>query len=324
MNPKISIIVPVYKVEMYIHKCIDSVLAQTFTDFELILVDDGSPDNCGRICDEYAKKDSRIVVIHKENGGQSSARNVGLDIAKGDYVGFVDSDDWIEPDMYEILYNVCTEHDCDIANCSSTIYFKDRTIVNGGHPLTIHDRQEAMKTMLEGKLYDECLWTKLIKRNLLEDIRIPNGIMYEDTAFTYKFMHRAKRVGCIGVAKYNYIKRDDSTMDRAIKNISIDAPLIYEEMYTFINDNYPDLSDIVALKLANRCMIVLNLMINSDRFIIYKDDYYRIAKNLSDKFSETIALKDYPRNVKVLLLLNKIHPNLYKIAIEKIGRKNSV
>lgn len=98
--PTLSIIVPVYKVEPYLHRCVDSILAQTFTDFELILVDDGSPDNCGAICDEYAAKDSRILVIHKENGGLSDARNAGLDIAKGEYIGFVDSDDYISPQMY--------------------------------------------------------------------------------------------------------------------------------------------------------------------------------------------------------------------------------
>lgn len=98
--PTISIIVPVYNVEAYLCRCIDSILAQTFTDFELILVDDGSPDNCSSICDEYAKKDSRIVVVHKENGGLSDARNTGLDIAKGEYIGFVDSDDFIHPQTY--------------------------------------------------------------------------------------------------------------------------------------------------------------------------------------------------------------------------------
>ncbi len=321
MNPKISIIVPVYKVEKYIHKCIDSILAQTFTDFELILVDDGSPDNCGKICDEYAKQDSRIVVIHKENGGQSTARNAGLDIAKGEYVGFIDSDDWIEPDMYEILYNICTEHNCDVANCSSTIYFKDRTVVNGGHPLTIHNRQEAMKTMLEGKLYDECLWTKLIKRSLLDDIRIPNGIMYEDTAFTYKFMHRAKRVGCLGVAKYNYIKRDDSTMDRDIKNISIDAPLIYDEMYDFISANYPELKDIVVLKLANSCMSVLNLIIKVDKFKLYKNSYYKVCNILNKHFKNTIGIKEYPNTVKGILVATKVHPLFYRGLI-RISKSN--
>ena len=101
--PLISVIVPVYKVEPYLARCIDSILAQTFTDFELILIDDGSPDNCGRICDEYSQKNNRIQVIHKENGGLSSARNAGMEICKGDYIYFIDSDDWIEPDMYEKL-----------------------------------------------------------------------------------------------------------------------------------------------------------------------------------------------------------------------------
>ena len=106
MNPKISIIVPVYKVEPYIRKCVDSILTQTITDFELILVDDGSPDICGEICDEYAGKDYRIKVIHKENGGLSSARNAGLDICTGDLIGFVDGDDFIDNDMFETLYTL--------------------------------------------------------------------------------------------------------------------------------------------------------------------------------------------------------------------------
>ena len=115
MSPKISIIVPVYKVEPYIHKCIDSILNQTFKEFELILVDDGSPDNCGNICDEYAKKDNRVRVIHKENGGISSARNIGLDVSNGEYIGFVDSDDYIKLDMYERLYNSCKVNNADIS-----------------------------------------------------------------------------------------------------------------------------------------------------------------------------------------------------------------
>ena len=148
MSPKISIIVPVYKVEKYIHKCIDSILNQTFKDFELILVDDGSPDNCGKICDEYAKKDSRVIVIHKENGGLSSARNSGLDIARGDYIGFVDSDDYIENDMYELLYNLCEENNCDISSCSSIIHFPNKKVINGGHELIIHNKKEILGCFL--------------------------------------------------------------------------------------------------------------------------------------------------------------------------------
>ncbi len=312
MEPKISIIVPVYKVEPYIHKCVDSILNQTFKDFELILVDDGSPDNCGKICDEYAQKDNRVKVIHKENGGQATARNAALDIARGEYIGFVDSDDYIEPDMYELLYTMCVGYNCDIANCSSTIYFKDRIQVNGGHGFMIHDTKEAMKIAIEGILYDECLWTKLIRRSLFNGLRIPIGIAYEDTAFTYKLIDRADRVCCKGEPKYNYIKHDDSTMDRAIKNVKIDAVLVYKEMYNFMEQSYPELCDLVILKLTNNTLSLMNLIIKSGNFDKYKENYFKIAKILNDKFSRTIRLKNYPMNVKILLIANKINPILYK------------
>jgi glycosyltransferase involved in cell wall biosynthesis len=321
MNPKISIIVPVYKVEPYIRKCIDSILTQTFTDFELILVDDGSPDNCGRICDEYAQKDGRVKVIHKENGGQATARNMALDIAKGDYIGFVDSDDWIELDMYEMLYDMCITNDCEIANCSSNIYYKDRVIVNGGFPLTIHNKNQGMKAVIEGKLYDEVVWTKLFKRNLLLDIRFPVGVMYEDTAFTYRVIHKSEKICCIGIPKYNYIKRDNSTMERAIKNIRIDAVFIYDEMYKFINVNYPELSNLVLLKLANSAMTILNLICYNKNFKKYKKEYYKVTSILNIYSSKTIKLKEYPETVKMLLSATKVHPLMYYMIINIAARR---
>ncbi|MBS4205804.1 glycosyltransferase [Lederbergia citrea] len=322
MAPKISIIVPVYKVEQYIHKCINSILAQTFKEFELILVNDGSPDCCGEICDEYAKRDARIKVIHKENGGLADARNAGLEIAQGDYIGFVDSDDWIEPDMYELLYNMCTENDCEISSCTSTIYFTDKTVINGTHPLTIHDRNEAMKEILKGELYDEVVWTKLIKRNLLNDIRFPVGRIYEDTAFTYKVIHKSQRVCSIGLPKYHYIKRENSIMDLAIKNLRIDAVLIYNEMHQLIKVNYPQLSQLVILKLANHAMIILNLISLNGDFHKYKNEYYSVIEILNINFNKTIRLLEYPKTVKILLIAAKIHPLLYNRVINLVlGRR---
>jgi glycosyltransferase involved in cell wall biosynthesis len=321
MNPKISIIVPVYKVEPYIRKCVDSILAQTLTDFELILVDDGSPDNCGEICGNYAKKDYRVKVIHKDNGGLSSARNAGLDIAKGDFIGFVDSDDWIEPDMYELLYDMCIKNKCEIANCTSIIYFKNKTVKNGTHPLTIHNKNQAMKSMLEGQLYDEVVWTKLIKRTLLEEIRFPAGLIYEDTAFTYKVIHKSNRVCCIGSPKYHYIKRENSTMDQAIKNIRIDGVLIYDEMYQFIEKYYPELCELVALKLANSAMVILNLISFNTNFSKYNKEYSQVANILNRYFNTTRKLQEYPWSVKVLLMATKIQPLLYKKLINLRRKK---
>jgi glycosyltransferase involved in cell wall biosynthesis len=322
MNPKISIIVPVYKVKEYLHNCIDSILKQTFTDFELILIDDGSPDNCGEICDEYARKDNRIRVIHKENGGQASARNRGLDVARGEYIGFVDSDDWIEPDMYELLYNLCSKNNCDIANCSSIIHYQgqEKKIINGGHPLIIHDRNHAMRAMLMGELYDEVVWTKLIRKELFNELRFTEGIMYEDTDFTYKLIHKSNKVCCIGVPKYNYLKRENSTMDRAVKNISIDRVLIYENMFKFIKKNYPELANIVVLKLANSAMVVLNLIAKNGDLKKYKDKYYRVAIILNKHFKKTIKIEDFPKTVKFLLTATRVHPLFYWIIINNLSR----
>ncbi|MGE7663626.1 glycosyltransferase [Peribacillus sp. NPDC097197] len=312
LTPKISIIVPVYKVEAYLHKCVDSILAQTFKEFELILIDDGSPDRCAEICDQYASKDHRVKVIHKDNGGLASARNSGLDLAIGEYIGFVDSDDWIEPDMFEMLFNICVENNCDIANCSSEIHYKDKTVKNGGHPLTIHTRAEAMRVMLEGKLYDEVVWTKLFKRTLIKDIRFTTGIVYEDTAFTYKVLHQCERVGCVGKAKYHYIKRDNSTMDKAVKNIRIDAVMIYKDMLSFMNQHYKELSPMVVYKLGNSAMAVLNLISSNGMYKEHKESYYKVAQILNSYFKQTISQKKYPNTVKLLLTCTKIHPLFYK------------
>jgi len=324
MNPKISIIVPVYKVEQYIHKCIDSILMQNFENFELILVDDGSPDICGEICDRYADKDKRIKVIHKENGGLSSARNAGLEIAKGDYIGFVDSDDWIEPDMYELLYGMCAEHRCDVAICSSQIHYSNKIVISSNHPFIIHDRNTAMKTMLEGKLYDEVVWTKLFKRNLLEDIKFPVGMSYEDTAFTYKVIHKCKKVCFIGEPKYHYIKRDNSMMDRAVKEVKIDSVLIYDEMCKFMERYYKELYSLVILKLGNCSMVVLNLISMSGRFNEHKVKYYKVIGILNNYFYKTMSLKEYGKSVKFLLFATKLHPLLYKFLINNFAKREQV
>lgn len=312
MNPRISIIVPVYKVEAYLNKCIDSILNQTFEDFELILVNDGSPDKCGEICEDYAKKDSRIRVFHKENGGQATARNFGIDIARGEYIGFVDSDDYIEPEMYEVLYNMCINDNCDMVNCSSKIYFNNKIKVNGNGEKVIHSKKEAMRVVIEGLLYDECLWSKLIKKSVLKDLRMPVGIVYEDTAFVYKIVDKCERIGYIGVPMYNYIKREDSTMDRAVKEVKTDAILVYKEMYEFVKNKYPDVSDIVRIKLSNTCISIMNTIIKQDEFNIHINKYREVSKVLNKNFYSNIKSKNYHRNEKILLLANKINPMLYK------------
>ncbi|MGL5933460.1 MAG: glycosyltransferase family 2 protein [Cetobacterium sp.] len=321
MNPKISIIVPVYKVEKYLAKCIDSILAQTFKNFEVILVNDGSPDRCGEICDEYAKKDNRIKVIHKENGGQASARNIGLDIAKGSYIGFLDSDDWIEPTMYEVLYELSINNNSEISIVGTRLISSKKDIqVDDFELVKIFTRERAMKEVLSGKYFNEVVWGKLFKKELFNDLKFKEKIKYEDTDFLYKVIDKANSLSYSSSKLYNYLIREGSTMDLAFKEISIDHIYIYDEMYKFYLDNYPKLKDIVLLRLLDNSLISLNKLIlnNVDRKYDYK--VFEIRKILNKYTFEILRIKKYNKNIKILLILLKLNINLYIKIIKSRNR----
>ncbi len=221
----ISIIVPIYKVEKYLDKCVNSIINQTYRDLEIILVDDGSPDNCPKMCDAFAEHDSRIKVVHKQNGGLMSARQAGLREATGEYIGFVDGDDWIEPDMYMLFYNAVRDYQPDMI--VSEFYsdmgnelFKSRQ--NLSKPYFTKDEMinEIYPNMLFRPPYynfgiNPCCWSKLYKKELLESClySIPTEIKIgEDTAFTYPCLIKAKSMAYINKACYHYIDSRDGSM----------------------------------------------------------------------------------------------------------------
>ena len=264
--PKLSIIVPVYKVEPYIHKCVDSILNQTFTDFEIILVDDGSPDNCGKICDEYAQKDKRVRVIHKENGGLSDARNAGIDVAVGKIIGFVDSDDWIEAYMYAEMLSYMEENNLDIV-CADTnqvkegkVKFKPRYSKN-----KIWSRNEAVCEILNGTL-DNAAWNKIYKRNVIGDVRYPKGRIYEDVATTYKFISNSQKVGYISKAYYNYLKRKGSIVASGFNSKSrYDCFLGYRERLNFAKEhNLECINDCELLALETALAVLTAFYANDE------------------------------------------------------------
>lgn len=212
-NPKISVIVPVYKVEPYLRKCLDSIVTQTYQNLEIILVDDGSPDNCGAICDEYAAKDGRIRVIHQENKGVSAARNAGLDAAAGDYIGWVDSDDWIEPDMFEYLLKNAQEQDADITVCGHYEVHKETELFCGWTEARLLDTEAALKLLLENDQMKNLLWDRLWRREILEGLIFPVGRTYEDIAVMHRLFLKAHRILCLPEAKYHYLQRQGSIVD---------------------------------------------------------------------------------------------------------------
>ena len=211
MKPLVSVIIPVYKVEPYFRRCLDSVINQTYTNLEIILVDDGSPDNCPQICDEYALKDRRIVVIHKENGGLSDARNAGLNICKGDYITFVDSDDWVDLQYIEELFRLLTESDSDIAigenfqtnNIQSRPCYVINSFVYTSKEALVHlfENTHAAFIISCGKLY---------KKELFSKLRFPVGKYHEDEYTTYILFYHSKQIAYTSQVLYYYYQRSDS------------------------------------------------------------------------------------------------------------------
>lgn len=231
MEQCVSVIVPIYMVEPYLKRAVDSIRNQTYQNLEIILVDDGSKDQCGRICDDYAKADNRIVVIHKENGGLSDARNAGLDVAHGEYIMFVDSDDYIAPDCVETLLKCLTEHDADVSMCSyavtdSTEYDESIWLKSDGHEydgsVEICDRRKLLSNLYDANHRDATYfivsWNKIYKASLWDGIRFPKGKIHEDEATTYKIYDRAQKGIYLHKPLYGYFSAPDS-ITRAKFNI---------------------------------------------------------------------------------------------------------
>lgn len=216
-NQVVSIIIPIYQVEKYIYRCIDSVIKQTYKNLEIILVDDGSPDKCGLICDEYKKKDKRIKVIHKKNGGLSEARNEGLKIVSGEYVGFIDSDDWVEENYIDELYKLLKTYNSDISVCN---FYKISDNVNfmnnkGNFKIEEFTNIQALEEYF-GNNYVKIVvtWGKLYRKNLFESIEFPVGKIHEDEFITHKLLYRANKIVMTTKCLYFYWQRPDSIMGR--------------------------------------------------------------------------------------------------------------
>ena len=237
---KLSIIVPVYQVEAHIDECITSILDQTFRDFELILVDDGSLDRCPAICDVYAQKDSRIRVIHQKNQGLSAARNTGLQAARGDYIGFVDSDDFIEASMYEKLLDNLEREKADISVCGRYKVWGDKKIQEQkSNVYKVMDSAQALALMNTNVLgyFDVAAWDKIYKRSCFKGIEFPEGKLCEDWFVMYKLFFNAHRIVYDSIPLYNYRQRTGSiTHGKKVNTMSLAASL---EVLNFVRTQQP-------------------------------------------------------------------------------------
>lgn len=212
MDKVISVIVPVYKVEKYLPQCLDSILNQDYEHLEVILIDDGSPDNCGAICDEYARKDSRIRVIHQKNAGAAAAKNAGLRIATGEYLSFADSDDYLEPGAYRYMMSALMEAGADAGEFSFRYLYRSRTEDHIIHPQRVLvDGSNYLRRFTQG-WSSALLWNKLYKRSLFDGIFFEEGHRIDDEYFTYQGMMNARQVVCDPAVVYNYRMRASGAM----------------------------------------------------------------------------------------------------------------
>ncbi|MDO4493647.1 MAG: glycosyltransferase [Clostridia bacterium] len=255
--PKISVIVPCYKVERWLPACVESLRKQSYPNLELIFVDDGSPDACGSILDAYAEKDARIRVVHQQNRGLSGARNAGLDLASGEFVAFLDSDDTADPEMISALFGGLSAADADISVCGFRLVFEDSAPavampLEGVDAPTAYSRREALCRLIAGKPYPEFAWNKLFRRSLWDGIRFPEGRNFEDIAVMYRVFCRASRVVAIPGTYIAYLQRKSSIIGtRSFKN-EMDAIAAHTERFRALAPSDKALSDLLLKNFVRR------------------------------------------------------------------------
>lgn len=326
MNNKISIIVPVYKVEKYLKKCVNSIISQSYSNIEIILVDDGSPDNCGKICDEYKEKDNRIIVIHKVNGGLSSARNTGLDIATGDFIGFVDSDDWIEPNMYKELLEFIVNENCDLVECGVNLAFDDKDIVLFPNCSSeVIDGRVALKNQLEiGNktrhfLPRIAVWSKLYKKDFWKNNRFPEGQIHEDYLLTCKVLHQSSRVGLVKKGLYNHLTDNPNS----IVNSRFSSRDLYKVKQYEYRINYLSEKDEVELcklaKIQYYCLLLETFLKCSENKMIEEAELLQLLRINKDNIKRSnikgkrkIEFSLFFCSTRLYVLLRKMYKGLKK------------
>ena len=295
--PKISIIVPVYKVEPYLRRCIDSILSQTFADFELILVDDGSPDRCGEICDEYARMDCRVRVIHQSNGGLSAARNTGMDWvfenSESQWITFVDSDDYLHPTMLAVLLDAVVLHDTRIGMCGYAEVH--------GDPLD--ERAATACVWTPEKLYREhnvnatVAWGKLYHKDCWREIRYPVGKLHEDEFTTYRILFLQSAIAFVDAPLYGYFMNDTGIMKSPWHPGRMDVFEAFEEQIDFFNQNgYADLALYRASSYIGNVLGQINLIYKMPNY----SQYRWCVRKCREKLRKLI--KEYRKSLQLNLI----------------------
>ena len=311
VNELISIIVPVYNVEKYIEKCLDSIINQTYKNIEIIVIDDGSTDNSANICDKYTKKSNKLRVIHKENGGISEARNLGISEAKGKYIIFIDSDDYIETEMIEKLYNACIENNAQIGCCGKILESSDKIKnINNKNEFCIENKDAIKKLLLLDDIDASCS-DKLIDITLFQDIKYPVNRRYEDMATMYKLLYKANKIVHINYLGYHYVTRKDSFINVNFDKQHFDMIFYSKEIQDFVYTKYPDFKEMADSYYYLQLFTILRKIKSSTNKEEYKNEYKELKKEYNSKIFKILFNKYIPIHKKIMAIC--IYFNFYKI-----------
>ncbi|WP_455506827.1 glycosyltransferase family 2 protein [Clostridium sp.] len=324
MLPKVSVIVPIYKVENYLNRCVDSILNQTYKNIEVILVDDGSPDKCGEISDSYAINDSRVKSLHKENGGLSDARNYGMRYLTGEYVVFVDSDDWIKEEMIETLVGLAMDLKADIVQSGfyyvyeTYLLYDDRYYSEDMLPIQLN-KNELMREIVINERVKNFAWGKLYKTNLIKDLYFEKGLLFEDVFWAHKVMDRVDKYVICHKPMCYYLQRNDSIVSTyTVKNLDIIKGL--KERHKFIEENYKELIN-ESYKILTKTILLHYYLLNKNRDKDL-DGYYRKELrgyiinnylNIQKAIKDDKELSNEVKLFKLNYLLSRAYVNINKV-----------
>ncbi len=308
----ISIIVPVYNVEKYLKKCVDSIVNQTYKNLEIILVDDGATDNSGKICDELVELDNRIKVYHKKNGGLSDARNYGVERATGDYIGFVDSDDYIDAEMYERLYEAIKKENVDVAECNLKIVYPEKTdLFTDQKYYQICNKQEYLEEYLKIEKIFGSACVRLTKADIAKKLKFPVGKLYEDTYYAYDLIGIVDKYVIMDNPYYNYLMRENSITNAKFNPRIFDLIEIVEKFHTNVYKNYPSLKEAADCRKMYAYFSVLNSILLEEDF--KNNSFYKqIIDYFKEEYTKLLRNKYITRNRKLSILLIKFSINLYR------------
>ncbi len=307
----ISVIVPVYNVEKYLERCVKSIAAQTYKDLEILLIDDGSTDKSGKMCDDFQQTDSRIKAFHKQNGGLSDARNYGIEHSAGEFISFVDSDDYIDEKMLETLHRLITENDADLAVCSAMDVFEGKEVTQVKEIKEFNlNKVESYKYMLRGDgIPSAC--NKLYKRQTVGDVRFPVGKLYEDGFFTPQILKRVEKTAVTSKPMYYYFRRADSITTKPFRKGDLDVIEAYDKCVKQVKELCPEALPYAEFRYRNAYFNVLDKMLMRDDCKEIPE-YKQVVKYLKKHTAQIVKDPGFGKMRKIAAVALKFSVPLYK------------